>query len=215
MNSRKTYLAVSINYVVVATLCLIVFFLLLPVAAHAQVVKYRWPLGSATSIQNYFDHNTSASYYRYDCTATGGYNGHTGTDTGSSYGTAIYAAASGALYYRNNSCPLDGPSNTSPGCGSGYGNHLRIQHTDSKVSIYGHMKYNSPVYTQSLLCSNSPGTEIGEVGSSGNSTYYHLHFELWSNTSIGTRIDPFSGSCSQTTSYWVNQNGGSPTRVCQ
>lgn len=206
--ARVQILAIIVMIVIVA----IIFN---PSNANAQVVKYRWPMGSATTIQNYFDRNTSASYYRYDCAVIGGYNGHTGTDTGASYGTPIYAAASGELYSRNNSCTADGPNNVDPMCGGRFGNHVRIKHTDSKVTIYAHMKYNSPAFNQSLLCTNSPGTKIGEVGSSGESTYNHLHFELWSNTSIGTKIDPFSGSCSQTTSYWVNQNNGAPARVCQ
>jgi murein DD-endopeptidase MepM/ murein hydrolase activator NlpD len=83
------------------------------------------------------------------------------------------------------------------------------------VTIYAHMKYNSPVFEQSLLCTTSPGTKIGEVGSSGRSTYYHLHFELWNSTGGSVRIDPFSGNCSQGTSYWVNQNNGAPTTACQ
>lgn len=186
----------------------------LPTVAHAQV-KYRWPLGSQTAIQNYYDQNTSASYYRYDCAAIGGYNGHRGTDTGASYGAAIYAGASGSLYQRNDLCPFDGPNNADQSCGGGYGNHVRIQHTDSRVTIYAHMKYGSPAWGQSLLCTNNPGTKVGAVGSSGRSTYYHLHFELWSNSSATARIDPFSGACSQATSYWVNQNGGSPTTACK
>ncbi len=216
MNFLNTFSSIHIIKLSAIVFAIMTSLLLVaPLTVDAQVVKYRWPMGSATAIQNYFDRNTSAAYYRYDCAVIGGYNGHTGTDTGASYGTPIYAAANGSLYSRINSCALDTANNAQPGCAGGFGNHVRIQHTDSKVTIYAHMKYNSPAFTQSLLCTNSPGTKVGEVGSSGRSTYNHLHFEIWSSTSIGTRIDPFSGSCSQTTSYWVNQNGGAPTSVCQ
>lgn len=182
-----------------------------PAEANAAA-KYRWPLGSQTTIQNWVDHNPNAgSYYRYDCTSTGGYDGHQGTDTGASYGTAIYNGAQGGLYYRINSCPADGPNNTDPGCGGGFGNHVRIQDSDGHVAVYAHMKYGSPAYYASLLC----GATVGQVGASGDATYYHLHFEMWSDQYKSSIIDPFAGSCSQSTSYWVNQNGGSPTTQCQ
>lgn len=216
MNLQNKFFSFSASYIFLLVVASLAFTIMVaPGETSAQTVKYRWPMGSATTIQNYYDRNTTASYYRYDCAVVGGYNGHRGVDTGASYGTPIYAAASGALYSRNNSCTADGPNNSDQSCGGSFGNHVRIQHTDSRVTIYAHMKYNSPAFTQSLICTNSPGTKVGEVGSSGQSTYNHLHFELWSSTAATTRLDPFSGSCSQTTSYWVNQNGGAPTRVCQ
>ncbi|MHB8860722.1 MAG: M23 family metallopeptidase [Minisyncoccota bacterium] len=180
-----------------------------PARANAAV-KYRWPLGSQTTIQNWVDHNPNVgSYYRYDCTSTGGYDGHQGTDTGASYGTAIYAGAQGGLYYRIDGC-ADTP-NSSPDCAYGLGNHVRIQDADGHVAVYAHMKNGSPAYYATWLC----GGKIGEVGASGLANYYHLHFEMWSDQYKSSIIDPFAGNCSQATSYWVNQNGGLPTTQCQ
>ncbi len=208
MRARVYVISLVVSLLIAGSLTTIVAN---PAKANATV-KYRWPLGSQTTIQNWFDHNPSAgSYYRYDCSSTGGYDGHQGTDTGASYGTSIYAGAQGGLYYRVNSCPADGPNNSDPGCGGGFGNHVRVQDSDGRVSVYAHMKYGSPAQYSSLSCS----TKVGEVGASGQASYYHLHFELWSDQYKSSVIDPFSGNCSQATSYWVNQNGGSPTTQCQ
>lgn len=175
-----------------------------------SVVKYRLPLSSG-SINAWYDHDTSSAERRYDGYTAWNYplNIHSGTDFPKSSGTSIFAGAHGELYYRIDNCPNTGSISST--CGGGFGNQVRIKHLDNKVTVYAHMKLGTPVGLQSLLC----GAKVGEVGSSGASTGNHLHFELWSSTSIGTRIDPFSGTYSQTTSYWVNQNNGSPTTSCQ
>lgn len=174
------------------------------------VVKYRLPL-STGSINAWYDHDSTSAERRYDGYTAWNYplNIHSGTDFPKTSGTSIFAAAHGELYYRLDNCPNAGSINST--CGNGFGNQVRIKHLDNKVTIYAHMKLGTPVGFQSLLC----GAKVGEVGSSGASTGNHLHFELWNSTSIGARIDPFSGTYSQATSYWVNQNNGSPTTACQ
>jgi murein DD-endopeptidase MepM/ murein hydrolase activator NlpD len=214
ISTLKTYMSFMQKTLVFAVV--MAFCVAMPIRANA-ITKYRWPLGSQTTIQNWDDHDSRVGnggtlyYYRYDCQTVGGYDGHTGTDTGASYGTSIYNGAIGTLYYKYTACPYDGPNNGYPTCGGGLGNHVRMQSNDGKVAIYAHMKYGSPTNSGSYVCS----VKVGEVGSSGNSEYYHLHFELWSNQNKSSIIDPFSGNCSQATSYWVNQNGGSPTVTCQ
>ena len=63
------------------------------------------------------------------------------------------------------------------------GNYIVLNHSDSLESEYCHM--------QSLLFdvgqTVAAGQDIGYVGSTGNSTGPHLHFELREN---GTPIDP-------------------------
>lgn len=174
--------------------------------AEAQV-KYRLPLSSDPGQNAWFDHDPGSGFKKYTCSTSGSYNGHEGTDFPTFLGRTIYAGASGSLYYRWDGCANSG----SGGCGGGFGNHVRIQHTDSKVTIYAHMKNGTPAWYQSLLCSQN----VGQVASSGDSSGNHLHFEIWNSTSGSFSIDPFSGSCSQATSYWVNQNNGSPTTQCQ
>ena len=72
---------------------------------------------------------------------------------------------------------------------SGYGNCIMIDHGNGYVTLYGHLSSISVSVGQTV----SQGATIGAVGSTGNSTGPHLHFEVLKN---GTRIDPeqfFSG----------------------
>ncbi|MBI5913704.1 M23 family metallopeptidase [Candidatus Azambacteria bacterium] len=204
----KTNINVQTSVIGVLTLIAVsvLFFAFQTATAEAQV-KYRLPLSSNPGINAWFDHDSGSGFKRYDCSTSGGYNGHEGTDFSTYLGRPIYAGAHGSLYYRYDNCANSGSS----GCGGGFGNHVRIEHTDSKVTIYAHMKSGTPAWYQSLLCS----AQVGEVASSGDSSGNHLHFEIWNSTSGSYSTDPFSGSCSQVTSYWVNQNNGSPTTQCQ
>jgi len=96
-------------------------------------------------------------------------------------------------------------------CGGGYGNNVRIDHPDGKRTIYAHLKQFSVVVArnQTVAC----GTKLAEVGSSGQSTGPHLHFEVQQG---GVAQDPFAGSCSTAPSLWTSQgtHGGLPTRAC-
>jgi hypothetical protein len=47
-----------------------------------------------------------------------------------------------------------------------------------------------------------PGQNIAEVGSSGNSTDPHLHFELWYDSLY--LVDPFSGPCGNAYNFWID-----------
>ncbi|MEO0853605.1 MAG: M23 family metallopeptidase [Cyanobacteria bacterium J06648_11] len=99
---------------------------------------------------------------------------HQGLDLGAAYGTPVLAAYSGQAV-------VAGPS-------GGLGNAVMLAHSDTLRTRYGHM---SRVIVQ-------PGDwiwqgdVIGYVGSTGNSTGPHLHFEVWerSNTLPWAAIDP-------------------------
>jgi murein DD-endopeptidase MepM/ murein hydrolase activator NlpD len=64
-----------------------------------------------------------------------------------------------------------------------YGKYIIIAHGDNWVSLYGHL---SPIGTV-LRSSVRSGNLIGRVGSTGQSTGPHLHFELRQN---GRAQDP-------------------------
>ena len=106
---------------------------------------------------------------------TGQKKTHTGMDIASNQGTAVYAS--------------DGGTVTLAGWNGGYGNCIMIDHGNGYVTLYGHLSSISVSKGQSV----TQGATIGAVGSTGNSTGPHLHFEVLKD---GTRIDPeqfFSG----------------------
>ena len=98
---------------------------------------------------------------------------HKGVDFAAPFGTPIHASESGTVVYAQfGSAPY-----------TGYGNLIVIQHTSSFVSMYGHCSQ--------LLVSNGQKVQKGQtialVGSTGDSTGNHCHFEIRLN---GTAVDP-------------------------
>ena len=102
---------------------------------------------------------------------TGVYRRHTGVDIGASYGSSIMAANGGTV--------------TLAGWYSGYGNCVVIDHGGGKATLYGHMSSIGVSKGQSV----SKGQQIGRVGSTGNSTGPHLHFEILIN---GAAVNPMN-----------------------
>lgn len=88
---------------------------------------------------------------------------HNGIDIAAPIGTPIYAVMGGTV--------IDsGPA-------SGYGNWIRIQHDDGSISVYGHMPANM-LYV-GVGDRVEAGQNIAGMGSEGQSTGSHLHFEIW------------------------------------
>lgn len=85
---------------------------------------------------------------------------HTGLDIATSTGTPIAAAASGTV--------------TFSGWKGSYGNLLVVTHSNGVQTYYGHC---SKLYV-STGAAVSQGQTIASVGSTGNSTGPHLHFEI-------------------------------------
>ena len=96
---------------------------------------------------------------------------HTGVDFAANGGTPIYAWKSGKVTYR--------------GWNGNYGNFVEIDHGDGTVSRYAHMSG----YNCSLGDTVSAGYTIGYVGTTGNSTGNHLHFEIKIN---GSFVNPLN-----------------------
>ena len=85
---------------------------------------------------------------------------HSGIDIGADEGEAICAAKSGRVIFS--------------GTADGYGNYIKIDHGGGLETAYGHC---------SVLAANvgdevERGQTIAYVGSTGNSTGPHLHFEV-------------------------------------
>jgi hypothetical protein len=98
---------------------------------------------------------------------------HPGIDIAGSLGNAIYASASGVVVYA-------GWNNY------GYGYMVVIDHGDGWQTLYAHMSQVSVVCGQAAF----QGNVIGGLGSSGNSTGPHLHFEMQSD--LYGRVNPFN-----------------------
>ncbi len=98
---------------------------------------------------------------------------HSGIDIAAPMGAPVVATGSGTI--------------VSAGWNGGYGNAIVIQHNGFQQTLYGHLSEISVQVGQTV----TPGTVIGLVGSTGNSTGPHLHFE--SRTFTGNAwvaIDP-------------------------
>ena len=123
--------------------------------------KFGFPLTSYTRI--------SSPYGYRPHPITGTNKLHTGIDYAAPYGTSILAAEAGVVL--------------TAGWNSGYGYCVTINHGGGYVTLYGHCS--------SLLVSAGQkvtrGQTIARVGSTGNSTGNHLHFEVRIN---GSTVDP-------------------------
>ncbi|MFG2292671.1 peptidoglycan DD-metalloendopeptidase family protein [Streptomyces sp. NPDC048603] len=99
---------------------------------------------------------------------------HTGVDFGATFGTSVKAVGAGTV--------------VSAGWAGSYGNEVIIRHADGHYSQYGHMSQLSVSVGQTVTA----GQEVGLVGSTGNSTGPHLHFEIRTTQSYGSDIDPLA-----------------------
>lgn len=85
---------------------------------------------------------------------------HTGIDFAAPSGTAVVAAADGVVTFAGRNGP--------------YGNQIKVQHSDGTTTAYAHLSSISVSAGQHV----GAGQRIGGVGSTGNSTGPHLHFEV-------------------------------------
>ncbi|MBW4634739.1 MAG: peptidoglycan DD-metalloendopeptidase family protein [Iphinoe sp. HA4291-MV1] len=109
---------------------------------------------------------------------TGDRRFHSGTDIGAAMGTPVLAAYPGKV--------------ESADWLGGYGLAVILNHSNAQQTLYGHM---SEIFVQPGQWVEQ-GTVIGRVGSTGNSTGPHLHFEVrqltpegWVATDPGAQLE--------------------------
>jgi len=103
-------------------------------------------------------------YFAYPTTGNnyGRIHSNNGVDISNSCGTPIYASADGVITTSQN------------GWNGGYGNHIKITHPNGVVTMYAHLS-SRELQTGSNV---TKGQYIGAMGTTGNSTGCHLHFEV-------------------------------------
>lgn len=162
---------------------------------------YWWPIGSVetTEVNGVIfakddpeTTNITSNYGNREDPFGRGTTFHGGIDISGGRGEGqvnVIASKDGVVVY-----PTDGVLNNCPSssslsdCGGGYGNYVIIQHSDGKYTLYAHMYENS--ITVKAGDTVSQGQVIGKIGSSGNSTGAHLHFEVRVENSSKGRVNP-------------------------
>ena len=187
-------------------------------------VLFNWPVQKAAGLEyndvwgisGYVDHNPAYpnQLLDYNCGSRtydtqSGYN-HAGVDIFTwPFGwklmdtsqAEIVAVASGQIIAKG-----DGQYDRSCNFNNNVWNAVYVQHADGSIAWYGHMKSGS-LTSKQVGDFVTSGEYLGIVGSSGNSTGPHLHFEVYSNATLTQLIDPYAGSCNSmnTTTRWQNQ----------
>ncbi len=187
--------------------------LLLPSVAGAQRVLLRRPYAESYRLNYGFDHRGGGGCSDYACMGAC-YDGHTGNDFGTPFGTTVLAGADGRVIARNDGCADYGSYGNT--CGGRCGNYVQLEHSDGSRTIYCHMRRGSLRVSvgDRVTC----GQALGQSASSGSSTGPHLHLG-WRASSSAASDDPFAGSCGGPTSIWVDQRGyrepvGTACRAC-
>ncbi len=195
-----------------------------------QAVPLNWPVAKASGvsdfnvdgISNFVDQNLAFpnQLLDYNCgnrtyDQASGYN-HRGIDIFTwpfswrkmdHNEVEIVAAAPGTIVLKS-----DGNFDRSCGFNSNNWNAVYVRHADNSVAWYGHMKSGS-LTTKAVGDTVVAGEKLGIVGSSGNSTGPHLHFELYN--AAGQLQDPYQGPCNSLNnfSWWAAQPSYRVTRV--
>ncbi len=214
---------------------LLVLITIHAVVSQSQHVQFVWPLKQMPGysevtdyycINNYVDQDATAGIKDWACNTGSGastYNGHQGLDIDlwpfhwsmmdNNY-VAVVAAADGWVV------DVDMNNNNEDNCPGnllGSWNRIVIRHNDSSTTIYGHLRNNSAMVAIGQRVTQ--GQPLAFVGSSGNSSHPHLHFEVNSGRvtdGINTGLAPipngvvepyYTSGCNTLTnsSWWLNQ----------
>lgn len=136
--------------------------------SYSSSTGFIWPTRGAYSV---------SSHYGYRSASISGWSYHGGIDIilgyGSSSGIPVVAAASGTVVTANSGW-------------RGYGHTVVIDHGNGVKTRYAHMYPGS--ITVRVGQKVYQGQQIGRIGSTGNSTGPHLHFEMLIG---GRKVNPY------------------------
>lgn len=138
-----------------------------------EEIKAKDKVTSRGNINRNENKNKNIVSYKYISSSYGNRHGkmHTGIDLAANYGTLVYSWKAGTVIFA--------------GYKGNYGNFIEIEHNDGTVSRYAHLSKILVSKGQYI----SKGQNIGKVGSTGNSTGNHLHFEVKVN---GNFVNPIN-----------------------
>ena len=128
-----------------------------------------WPVSTSSYGYNII----TSGYGRRDQPTAGASTSHKALDIGISYQT-VYAPADGYI--------------VTAGWQSGYGNFIMIKHSNSLYTCYGHLSGYKVSSGQTV----TRGQAIATSGNTGISTGPHLHFEVRTNGSYDSRVNPLN-----------------------
>jgi murein DD-endopeptidase MepM/ murein hydrolase activator NlpD len=104
--------------------------------------------------------------------------GHSGLDIMAPQGTPVKSAMAGTVVSMNSS-------------GGAYGLHVVVRHSGGVYTLYAHLSRISVSVGQNVAA----GQQVGNVGSTGNSSGAHLHFEVRTHPTAftsGTFLNPLT-----------------------
>jgi murein DD-endopeptidase MepM/ murein hydrolase activator NlpD len=145
-----------------------------PPAPAPSTAEYRSPLVDMTGIGDGYISNGGC------VSRTCG--GHSGVDFNAPSGTNVRAVHAGTVIVG--------------GAGAAYGNHVVIDHGNGVWTLYGHLSAVNVSNGQTVKA----GDSIGAVGSTGNSSGPHLHFEVRTN---GLQFNGFLDPVAWLTSHGI------------
>jgi len=124
------------------------------VSGVGSLTNWGWPTDSGWTL--------SSGYVYRNSPVGRGRELHTGLDiSGTGYGSKVYATNNGVVMTANYHYS--------------YGNHVVINHNNGYMTLYGHMSRLAVKKGQTV----ERGQVIGYVGSTGDSTGPHVHYEVW------------------------------------
>jgi murein DD-endopeptidase MepM/ murein hydrolase activator NlpD len=199
---------------------------IVPNATVAQPIPYHFfphagTLGRDIYIGNFVDqtHGQGIIPTAWDC-SNRTYSGHTGEDSlirsfhEQAIGQPVFAAMTGRVVgWRDDA--FDGNTSCTPGVPV---NYILLDHGQQQYSIYLHFRqFSIPPDIKVVGLLLKAGTQLGLTGSSGCSTWPHLHFETWfggfgvlglpgTNLTIQWPFiyDSFPGPCNAVPSGWTS-----------
>lgn len=114
-------------------------------------------------------------------------NGHSGIDIAAGKGVAVKAINNGTVLCASKATTAaDGYCSNCRRYGAGY--HVTIVHPNGLIGLYAHLNDVCVYAGQEVVA----GQQVGNVGSTGNSTGDHLHFSIFANNYISDAnlVDP-------------------------